>query len=356
MLKLYELSYVCHDKYTVGINELSCVDYKKYTAEIDELSCGDDGKYTVGVGELSCVSDKKYTEETSELSCGDDEKYTTEVNELSCVGDKKYTAEIDELSCGDDGKYTTEIGKLLCSNDGKYTLEIDELLYVGDEGYTVEMDEYEFYRQNYVIEHQPIDLFLTNKDYIDFLSDYVFEKKYTSHLYFSIFIFYEKFFQTPIFFFNRTCYNNLHNDVMARANVCYLQVFRLYKKVAKKFRIFNFIYALVSAFLFKDLTLLKNFLIEKLKKIAFKKHKRMLSMFRYAFALVTSFMIRKKYMLGFKMYISGKIGVAGSTKKKTWYYRNGLTAISSKDKNLKYEVFQTWTRTGCLGFRIYLAF
>jgi hypothetical protein len=68
--------------------------------------------------------------------------------------------------------------------------------------------------------------------------------------------------------------------------------------------------------MYQDLILLRKFCEERFKSIAFKKHKRILSMLRYTFKLVSSFMIKHNIILGFYISISGKIGAAGSTKKK----------------------------------------
>jgi ribosomal protein S3 len=67
-------------------------------------------------------------------------------------------------------------------------------------------------------------------------------------------------------------------------------------------------------------------------------------------------MIKHNIILGFYISISGKIGAAGSTKKKKWSYMNGKLNMSVKSCKLKYEISSLWTRSGCLGLKLYLAY
>ena len=134
--------------------------------------------------------------------------------------------------------------------------------------------------------------------------------------YFSIFLFLENFFNLQTNLFNRTNFNVLDLKLISYINLCYIHACRLYKKTTKQFHLYSYLYLLITAFMYQDLILLRKFCEERFKSIAFKKHKRILSMLRYTFKLVSSFMIKHNIILGFYISISGKIGAAGSTKKK----------------------------------------
>lgn len=139
-------------------------------------------------------------------------------------------------------------------------------------------------------------------------------------------------------------------------NVCYFYVRRVYRRVAKKFTLYTFLYLLTTALITKDLSLLKHFFEEKFKNLKFKKHRRILSMLRYIFRLILRRLVKQEIVKGFRLELTGKIGAAGSVKKKKWTFKYGCIKLSSKHNFLKYEVGSLWTRTGCLGLRLYLAY
>ena len=183
------------------------------------------------------------------------------------------------------------------------------------------LDENDDFQDNFVFEDDSTDTDMWDtssiiENYVEFIQNYPIKIKSTSYVYFSIFLFFEKFFNTSIFVFNRSIYNTFNYRIVSSINLCYIYILRLYKRISKNFNLYSFLYCLAASMYYKDITLLKNFFIEKIKKLSFRKHKRLLSMLRYAFRLIGSMMIKNKSILGFKMFLSGKIGMAGSTKKK----------------------------------------
>ena len=139
-------------------------------------------------------------------------------------------------------------------------------------------------------------------------------------------------------------------------NIFYLNLLKIYKKSLKYLNLYNFILIFFSSLVLRDLVFLKNFLQVKLKNISFKKHKKILLVFRYIFKYISSYLIENSRLLGFKMILSGKIGMAGSSKKKKWIFKNGEIKTSSKNNKLKLEVFNIWTKAGTLGAKIYLSY
>lgn len=206
---------------------------------------------------------------------------------------------------------------------------------------------------NYILRTQT----KTNKQIVDFCLQYKSWKNTTqSYLYFSIFLFFEIFLQSKICLFSRNFQKNHESVFLDYINNSYLMVLRLYKKITKKFNLYNFLTVMFYSFMYKDLVMLKNFLIRRFNYMNFKNHKRCLLMIRYSCLLIMSFLMGYRYTRGFKLSISGKIGAAGNSKKKKWTYEIGSTDISSKLNRLKFETFQFWTTTGCLGVKMYLSY
>lgn len=194
------------------------------------------------------------------------------------------------------------------------------------------------------------------EDFVDIISSGVSNKFQMSYVYISLCTFFEHFTTSQIIFFNRTLLGFMPTQILMFLNTCYSLTLKLYKRTGKKFSLYSFMYLVSTAFFIKDLTVLKHFFEEKFKNKAFKKHRRILSMLRYVFKLISSIMIRQGIISGFKMLLAGKIGAAGSTKKKIWAYKIGRTNQSTKFYRLKHTVSNLWTRTGCLGLKLYLSY
>lgn len=177
-----------------------------------------------------------------------------------------------------------------------------------------------------------------------------------SYIQFSIFLFFEKFLNTSLVLFNRNYLSKLNKTYISFINNTYLSLLKMYRKIAKKFNLYNFLTILFCSLYFKDMVILKNFLIKRFNTNNFKRHKRILSMLRHVFKIIVSFLMGRRIILGFKFSIAGKIGLAGSSKKKKWTFKKGSINLSSKIKKLKMEYFQFWTTTGCLGAKLYLSF
>ena len=166
--------------------------------------------------------------------------------------------------------------------------------------------------------------------------------------------FIENMSKSKVVIVNRSSINK-HPDYLNVINNTYLLVKKIYKRSVRHFNLYNFIYVLVSSLVLNDIILFKNFVLKKMSGVRFKKHKRLLSMFRYAFRLATSFFFYRGSIKGFFFIVSGKIGIGGSVKRKVWKYTTGSVNLSCKKSKVKYQLFQVWTRTGCLGCKIGLS-
>lgn len=190
----------------------------------------------------------------------------------------------------------------------------------------------------------------------DFLSQFsgLTKKSYFLH-YVTLHNFLESISKSKVVIVNRSSLNKNSNHLNV-VNNAYFFVKRMYRRSVKKFNLYNFLYILASSLASNDIILFKNFVSKKMSSIRFKRHKRLLSMFRYAFRLVTSFFINRGLIKGFFLTISGKIGIGGSVKRKVWKYTRGSVNLSRKKSKVKYQLFQIWTATGCLGCRLGLSF
>ena len=166
--------------------------------------------------------------------------------------------------------------------------------------------------------------------------------------------FIENMSKSKIVIANRSSINK-HPDYLNVINNTYLLVKKIYKRSVRHFNLYNFIYILISSLVLNDIIIFKNFVLKKMSGVRFKKHKRLLSMFRYAFRLATSFFFYRGAIKGFFFYLSGKIGIGGSVKRKVWKYSTGSVNLSCKKSKVKYQLFQVWTRTGCLGCKVGLS-
>jgi hypothetical protein len=127
--------------------------------------------------------------------------------------------------------------------------------------------------------------------------------------------FLENISKSKIVIVNRSSLNK-HPDYLNMINNIYLLVKKIYKRSVRRFNLYNFIYILISSLVLNDIILFKNFVLRKMSGVRFKKHKRLLSMFRYAFRLATSYFLHRGFIKGFFFTMSGKIGIGGSVKKR----------------------------------------
>lgn len=181
-------------------------------------------------------------------------------------------------------------------------------------------------------------------------------KESSNYLYLSLGLFIESFVKYKTIMFNRINWQTYDSQLVIFLNNFFLNLLKLYKKNTKNLMLYNTLMIIFLSLFFKDIVLLKNFLTVKFKYITFKKHKKLLTTYRYIIKHISTYLIEKKIISGFKLTISGKIGMAGSSKKKKWLFKNGELKLSSKTTKLKYEVFNVWTKAGTLGIKLYLAY
>lgn len=178
----------------------------------------------------------------------------------------------------------------------------------------------------------------------------------TNYIYISLGLFVETFTKYKITIFNRINWQTYDVMFLVFLNNFYINLVKLYKRNTKNLMLYNTLVLIFLSLFFKDLVLLKNFITLKFKHTTFKKHKKLLTIYRYIIKYISTYLMEKKIISGVKLIISGKIGMAGSSKKKKWMFKNGELKLSSKTTKLKYEVFHIWTKAGTLGVKLYLAY
>lgn len=113
---------------------------------------------------------------------------------------------------------------------------------------------------------------------------------------------------------------------------------------------------LLISFIKKDITIFKNWFRIIMEKLHFKKHKKLLYLLKYMFLkfLWKYFIILG--CLGFKLSVSGKIGVSGNSKTRTWILKWGAFSLTKKSIKLDYIQDVIRTNTGVLGFNFFLTY
>jgi len=212
------------------------------------------------------------------------------------------------------------------------------------------------FEKNHIFDSKKHNYTLGLKNIIDVYFNNSLKNKNNSYLYFSLGIFLENLIKKKITIFNRIPLFLFSQLYLNFINLFYLNILKIYKKSLKYLNIYNLLIIIFLSLVFKDLVILKNYLKLKFKVISFKKHKKLLLVFRHILKIISSFLIENNEILGFKMTVAGKIGMAGSSKKKKWIFKNGEIKISSKKNKFKLEVFDVWTKAGSLGVKIYLSF
>ncbi len=174
--------------------------------------------------------------------------------------------------------------------------------------------------------------------------------------YVNLITFYENFLISRLYLSNRVVNNSLMSAHQNLATRIYLSVSRLLYRSKIQLRWYSFIYIFVWTCVNKDLTLLTNYLMTKIGRMHFKKHKKFFSLLRYIYFCSLKCLLQLGFVSGFLCKISGKIGLAGSVKTKSLIFAYGRTRLSNKGGLLKTSITQIWTRTGVLGLRMYLIY
>lgn len=147
--------------------------------------------------------------------------------------------------------------------------------------------------------------------------------------------FYENLLGYQIAYSNRSTLNTLDITYLNIIYKVYFAARIFFNYFISKFRWYHFIYIIAITFIYKDITLIKNYLKNKVGRIYYKKYTRLLSVFDILFTYLTYFFCNLRVIRGFNFHISGKIAKGGDSKTQLRKFIYGVPGFTSKSVRLK---------------------
>ena len=131
-------------------------------------------------------------------------------------------------------------------------------------------------------------------------------------------------------------------------------LFPVLKKFNRLFFSHDFISILVVMFSQHNITIFARWLIRFMEKIRIKLHRRFLFLLKLYFKRLHVLHSKILKYIGFKLVIKGKIGSAGSSKKKIFKMSQGSCSLTKKNHKIAYCNKIVRTYTGALGLKLFL--
>jgi ribosomal protein S3 len=103
-----------------------------------------------------------------------------------------------------------------------------------------------------------------------------------------------------------------------------------------------------------NITIFARWLIRFMEKIRIKLHRRFLFLLKLYFKRLHVLHSKILNYIGLKLVIKGKIGSAGSSKKKIFKMSQGLCSLTKKNHKIAYCNRIVRTYTGALGLKLFL--
>ena len=163
----------------------------------------------------------------------------------------------------------------------------------------------------------------------------------------------EKLFKEKVFL--KVINLKVHNNVnMYGFNLKkYLNYF---KKNFSNININIFCYIFNLFLIHKDLNLLSDWFFKNVESLPFKNHKKFFTFFRNFFLKNERIFLNIFNIKGFFFDIRGKVGVAGNSKKRHFYFYIGKIDTSTKSTKVEQKLGIIKTHTGCLGTTFILSY
>lgn len=106
----------------------------------------------------------------------------------------------------------------------------------------------------------------------------------------------------------------------------------------------------------KDIDMFVKLLKKVLQNMHFKSHKKFLYFFKIFITKSMYYYFSTFNFKGFYFYISGKISCAGNSKTRKYIIRSGRYSFTSKNLKLKHRKDLIFTKTGVLGFSLFISY
>jgi len=163
----------------------------------------------------------------------------------------------------------------------------------------------------------------------NFKTKFVNKFKFSFDKFFNIFIlnFYEKMFKS--FFFIKL---NLNKNLKTFYKNYYKSYpFSMLDNQQDNYTIDEMFEIFCFSFINRDITILNNWIVNKMNKINFRNHKKFLNVIQHFLFHYRYFFIFILNIEGFFLKVRGKLSVAGNAKKKVFFYKIGKVNLSKKN-------------------------
>lgn len=178
---------------------------------------------------------------------------------------------------------------------------------------------------------------------------------YSIYMHFYILSFLENIFKKN--FFLKTFNNNFQKiKEVASINLMYNNYKNYKPKFLKKFSITDLIEIIWYSFLFKDLNMLSNWFCNLLELTKFLMHRKILIFFGNFIKKYSNLFMKDLNIKGFFFDIRGKVGVAGNSKKRHFFFKFGKLSRSTKKSKMNFKQAVVRTPSGAMGVTFLLNF
>ena len=192
-----------------------------------------------------------------------------------------------------------------------------------------------------------------NNQNLIFKNKFISKFKFNFDKFFNLFIlnFYENLFKTNFF---------IKFNLNKKLSIFYKNYYKNYPflfdnnqdnyTIDEMFQIFCF------SFINRDISILNNWIINKMNKINFRNHKKFLNMIQHFLFHYKYFFIFILNIEGFFLKVKGKLSVAGNAKKKVFFYKIGKVNLSKKINKIEHSQGLIKSTYGVLGLNMFLSY
>ena len=127
-------------------------------------------------------------------------------------------------------------------------------------------------------------------------------------------------------------------------------------KINKYFYVNEMLEIIWYSFYMRDIQLLFNWFIKLMEKTHFKNHKKFLNLFQSIILNYSNAFLEILKIEGFFFDIRGKVGVAGNSKKRHFFFKIGKISLSNKNVKIDHQKNVLKTNVGSLGVTMILSY
>jgi len=193
-----------------------------------------------------------------------------------------------------------------------------------------------------------------NNETTVFKNKFISKFKFNFDKFFNLFIlnFYEKMFNS-FFFIKLNLNKNLKNYYK---NYYKTYPFSMMDNQQDNYTIDEMFEIFCFSFINRDISILNNWILNKMNKINFRNHKKFLNVIQHFLFHYRYFFIFILNIDGFFLKVRGKLSVAGNAKKKVFFYKIGKVNLSKKINKIEHSQGVIKSTYGVLGLNMFLSY